>query len=142
MGQRKVLYFMQLCLHYIHLLPKWRNFIFSMLESLSWKNKVVTKMWRLKICWYLSKLLIITTTSLILVTFSTVLQSCKIIWNWNLDWNLIKAMYKVVLEKIYMILTLLQWDFFSRLLMDWGQKGHLPKIFLSYSAMMPQLYLT
>ena len=51
-------------------------------------------------------------------------------------------MYKVVLEKIYMILTLLQWDFFSRLLMDWGQKGLLPKIFLSYSAMMPQLYLT
>ena len=25
MGQRKVLYFMQLCLHYIRLMPKWRN---------------------------------------------------------------------------------------------------------------------
>ena len=142
MGQRKVLYFMQLCLHYIHLLPKWRNLYIQYAWISIMKNKVVTKMWRLKICWYLSKLLIITTTSLILVTFSTVLQNCKIIGNWNLDWNLIMAMYKVVLEKIYMILTLLQWDFFSRLLMHWGQKGHLPKIFLSYSAMMPQLYLT
>ena len=31
------------------------TFIFSMLESQSWKNKKVTKMWRLKRLWYLSK---------------------------------------------------------------------------------------
>ena len=33
-----------------------RTFIFSMPESQSWKSKMVTKMWRLKRWWYVSKL--------------------------------------------------------------------------------------
>ena len=40
-----------------------------MLKSQSWKNKIVTKMWRLKRWWHLSKLLTITMTSLILGIF-------------------------------------------------------------------------
>ena len=46
------------------------------------------------------------------------------------------AMYKVVLEKIYMILTLLQWDFFSRLLMHWGQISF---IFCNDATVVPYL---
>ena len=42
------------------------TFIFSMLESQSWQNKIVTKMGRLKRWWYLSKLLTITT----IITFN------------------------------------------------------------------------
>ena len=46
--------------------PCWLScstFIFSMLESHSFKNKLVTKMWRLKRWWYLSKLFTIIITS-------------------------------------------------------------------------------
>ena len=43
--------------------------MFSMLKSQPWKNKIVTKMWRLKRWWHLSKLLTITMTSLILGIF-------------------------------------------------------------------------
>ena len=39
------------------------TFIFSMLGTQSWKNKIVTKIWKLKRWWYLSKLLTITITS-------------------------------------------------------------------------------
>ena len=39
------------------------TFIFSMLGTQSWKNKIVTKMLKLKRWWYLSKLLTITITS-------------------------------------------------------------------------------
>ena len=36
------------------------------------------------------------------------------------------AMYKVVLEKIYMILTLLQWDFFFEAAHGLGEKRSPP----------------
>ena len=42
------------------------TFIFSRLESQSRKNKIATNLWRLKIWWYLSKLLTITIITLIL----------------------------------------------------------------------------
>ena len=45
-GAGKCLYFMQLSLHYIFFGES--TFIFSMLESQSWKKKIVTKMERLK----------------------------------------------------------------------------------------------
>ena len=58
---------------------------FSMLESQSWKNKMVTKMGRLKRWWYLSKLLTITIT---ISNFFNCPGNCKGIWNWNFDQKL------------------------------------------------------
>ena len=60
-----------------------------MLESQSRKNKIATKMSRLKRWWYLSKLLTITITSF---NFSNCPVNYKRIWNWNLDQNLIMTL--------------------------------------------------
>ena len=65
-GTGKCLYFMQLLFISLLvkiLLLKLSTFIFSMLESQSWKNKIVTKIGRLKKWLYLLKLLTITITS-------------------------------------------------------------------------------
>ena len=70
-GAGQSLYFMQLFLHYILFVENFIGYVkvllysvFSMLESQSWKIKIVAKMWRLKRWWHLSKILTITTLSL------------------------------------------------------------------------------
>ena len=70
-GAGQSLYFMQLFLHYILFVENFIGYVkvllysvFSMLESQSWKIKIVAKMWRLKRWWHLSKILTITTWSL------------------------------------------------------------------------------
>ena len=121
-----------------------------MFESHSWKNKTVTKMWTLICWWYLSKHLTITITSLILVTFLAVLSSCKRIWIWDLDRNLMMAIYKVLFGKLYTILTFIRfqrfwWVLFQSCLWIRGaKKSPLPKICLIYPARwhLSQWYLT
>ena len=70
-------------------------------SGLSGGTKIVTKMWRLKRWWYLSKLLTITITSFIFVAFSAALQNCKRIWSWNFDRNLIMAIYATAWKSLY-----------------------------------------
>ena len=126
MWQRKILNFMQIFLHYIYifflvkiLLAKLKNFLFSMLECQSWKSKIVTKMWRLKRWWYLSKL-DYNHHKFDFVNF----YSCPVKLQKNLKltfrskfnhgFTIIVAIYKVLFEKIYTIFTLLTMSLFFR----------------------------
>ena len=83
-----------------------------MLESQSWKSKIVTKMWRLKRWWYLPKLDYCHHKFDFGNFFSCPVKLYK---NLKLkfrskfihDFTIIMAIYKVLFEKIYTILTLL-----------------------------------
>ena len=144
MWQRKILNFMQIFLHYIYifflvkiLLAKLKNFLFSMLECQSWKSKIVTKMWRLKRWWYLSKL-DYNHHMFDFVNF----YSCPVKLQKNLKltfrskfnhgFTIIVAIYKVLFEKIYTIFTLLTMSLF------FGAAHRLggPKTCLIYLTMM------
>ena len=84
-----------------------------MLESQSWKSKIVTKMWRLKRWWYLSKLYYYSHKFDFGNFFSCPVKLYK---NLKLKFRLkfihgftiIMAIYKVLFVKIYTILTLLK----------------------------------
>ena len=88
-----------------------------MLESQSWKNKTITKMWRLKRWWYLSKLDYYNHKFDFGNFFSCPVKlqknlKLKFRLKFKHGFTIIMAVYKVLFEKIYTILTLLTMGLF------------------------------
>ena len=114
-----------------------------MLESQSWKDKIVTKMWRWKRWWYLLKLDYYHHK----FDFGNFFGCPVKLWKnlklkfrskFNHGFTIIKAIYKVLFEKLNTILTLLTMSVFFQgcSLIGGTKKAPLPKICLTYPTMM------
>ena len=110
-----------------------RTFIFSMLESQSWKNKIVTKMLRLKRWWCLSKLDYYHHRFDFGDFFSCPVKlqnnlKLKFKSKFHHGFTIIMAIYRVLFEKIYTILILLTMGLFWGAAHGLGGPKRLPSL--------------